>query len=462
MMKADHRFNPAALHQNAAEAINRSGVELLKLATRRPFYQRSPDPFPTRQETETITNKDIIGEPRLAYTDITGRTVARYFARDGHEIGLFDVGYETLRTLVERTIKAKPFNKGLSPEFIEESVFDWWTASYGSDKPDSLAEHLLASTREAVGDHHLIIPLSAIEVERAFEIGQVLIAPMQKQLFIDMAATAKDKNPASAALIDKRFSEMANELGHLTAVHVKVFGEPRFAKSHAERMSFQVAEMFRFMSPAALTWNVQFPCFPYGCFSHRTTTVLTIADAKIAYLSQGILDYGMFSWRMTFAELDRAMKTGFANYAAFFEPVPLTSFKQRVGKAISAYSEGVATFNVSNRLIYAMSALEHLLLRNEQEPIQSGVGDRIAFLISRVADERRAIVANFKKAYTLRSKQVHHLASVDDEATLSEFFKNAWLALHRAMQLMARYEKHTDFLDAIEKIKYSGGEVRSG
>ncbi|PZQ20786.1 MAG: hypothetical protein DI569_14300 [Sphingopyxis macrogoltabida] len=405
---------------------------------------------------ETFTDKDIIGEPKLSYTDITGRTLARYFASEGHEVGLFDEGYDTLRRLVEHALKTKPFNHGLSSEFLEEQIFDWWIESYGADSPTSLADHLIATASAALAEHQLIIPISAVQIERPFRIGDVLVSPMNKKMLAEMGKVAKENNPEQADLIDKRINKFVRELGHLTGVQVKVFGEAEFAKAHAQRRAFQIAEMFRFMSPAAVSWNVAFPCLPHGCHNNRTTTVLTIADDMITNLSQGLLDYGMFSWRMTFAELDRDMNAGFSNFSAFFESAPLTPFQERVGKAISAFSEGVASHNVNNRLIYAMSSLEHLFLRDEQEPIQSGVGDRIAFLIEKDPGKRRAIVSNFKKAYALRSKQVHHLSTVDDEKTLSEFFKNAWMALLRAMELMPNFHTSIEFLDAIETVKYGG------
>lgn len=162
----------------------------------------------------------------------------------------------------------------------------------------------------------------------------------------------------------------------------------------------------------------------------------------------------MFSWRLPFEALDTYMREGFANCAAFFGPQPPNDFQTRVQTAINAYSLGVATPDVADRLIYAMSAAEHLLLRDEREPIQSGVGERMAFLIAKDPGKRREVVANFKKAYALRSKRVHHLAGVDDSETLSAFFYNMYSTLHRAMEMMGRYSDRAAFLDDIDAVKF--------
>ena len=104
---------------------------------------------------------------------------------------------------------------------------------------------------------------------------------------------------------------------------------------------------------------------------------------------------------------------------------------------------------------YAMSAAEHLLLRDDNEPIQSNVGERMAFLIASEADKRREIVANFKKAYGFRSRQVHHLAMINYEDVLDCFFKHMFMMLTAAMDNMPHYKDHADFLDALDRIKFS-------
>lgn len=55
----------------------------------------------------------------------------------------------------------------------------------------------------------------------------------------------------------------------------------------------------------------------------------------------------------------------------------------------------------------------------------------------------------------MRSKQVHHLAGVEDEEVLATFFKNMWVLLFQAINSMPRYKEHSDFLDALDRIKFA-------
>lgn len=448
------KFDRSALHYEAAKALNARGEQLLALATTRPIQPRQPEAFSTRREMETITDKDIISISQMSYTDITGRTQARYFIKNRIEIGLFDDGYHELRKLVELIISKKPLDIGFSLNFIEESVFKWWVSQHQDEAQISLSDSLCSEAEKAFRHHHMIVPIAGLEIERPFRIGIILVAPMDKAMLGRFGLVAIKNNPESADIIRKRSQQIQKELGHLTAVHIEIEGEPEFAATHAKEIAFRVSEMFRFMSPAAPSWNVAFPCFPHGCYEPRSTTVITVEDNDITFLNTSVLEFGMFSWRQSFIELDRDMKAGFLHFSVYFQDKPLTSFQNLLGRSISAFTQGTATHDTGNRLIYTMSALEHLFLRDQSEPIQAGVSERIAFFISKDPDERRKIVANFKKAYALRSKQIHHLSSLVDEEVMSEFFRNAWIAMFSALQNIKRFKTAEGFLDAIDSVKF--------
>lgn len=449
------QFDRSGLHPGAAQSINEAGAQLLPLASSKPIEIKKPLGFQSRIEpVADITDKDIIGEPMSSWTDWSGRTQGRYFVQEGQEISLVEEGYTALRRLVEKVLGAKPFNSGLSSQFLEEEIFRWWRASFRKETEQPLAAHLLDAAEQAISDHEIMVPLSSIEIEQAFYLGSALVTPIDREMLRKYTNKGIEKNPEHADVIRQHGEKMLRELGHLTGVVIKVTGDRIYAKEKALAAAFDMASVLRFMCPAAVSWNVAFPCYPKGCEYIRSSTEIGIREGEMITLSTGLIDLSMFNWRLTFAELDRYMKEGYQNFAAFFGDRPLTEFEKRVRTAVDAYSQGVASHDVSNRLIYAMSALEHMFLRDEQEPIQSGVGDRVAFLIAREPAKRMGVVANFKKAYGLRSRRVHHLTSIDDEEVLSTFFLNAFLAIHSSMRAMPRYRDRKAFLDAIDAIKF--------
>lgn len=451
-------FDRSLLHPGAAAAINRDGLALLEAQQLEQLQSEQPPEFQSRRIPEaTITDADIIGEPLSAWSNMAGQTVGRYFVQDGKVVALREQGYRQLRQLAEKVLRAKPFSSGLSRDFVEIEIFKWWRARLRGEADRELSTALLDASSEAVGEHRMMVPLSNIEIERPFEFGDVLVTPFNQQLIDDFEADGLRRFPDRAADIQLMASRLRKDFGHLTAIQVDIVGERGFARDRIREIAFDVADIFRFMSPPAVSWNIVFACFPAGFEHEPRATVIELRDDRLGEISTGLLGAPSFRWMLSFAELDRDMTTnGFRHCATFLGSEPLTGFQKRVKTGISAYTQGVATTDIRNRLIYAMSAAEHLLLRDENEPIQTSAGERMAFLIAKDADTRRSVVANFKKAYGLRSRSVHHLAMIDNEDVLSEFFKNMWVMLITAIQNMQRFKEHADFLDAIDRAKFGG------
>lgn len=456
-MVAQPLFDRARLHHEAAKALDRRGLELLGLAQRKEFTNQSESAFQSRREPSAhITDKDVVGEIKSAYTDITGKVRQRFFVENRQEVALTEEGYEKLRRLSEQILSTPPFKTGFSTEFIEETVFDWWADFVRQRTTESLSDRLCKSAESAVQRHHLIVPISAVQFQAGFQFGDILVTPMDRNMIAGMFDQALKNHPENREEIERVRNKQLQELAHLTAVHSFVVGEPIFAEEQATNAAFDMASVLRFMSPAALTWNVGFPCYPHGSEHVRSRTLLRIQENSVSGLSGAILDKGLLNWMVSTDELHRYMEKGFKNLSALFEERPISDFQEKVRSSIFVFSEGVGSFDANIRLVYAMSALENLFLGSEQEPIQNSVGERLAFILSDSGKERREILANFKKAYKLRSKQVHHLGTVDDEDTLSKFFQNAWIALHRAMELSLSFKTKSEFLDKIDEVKFGG------
>jgi hypothetical protein len=450
-------FPTHELHSAASEAINRDAAALLIAAEIGLMKPVEAEGFKSRRVLgDPITNKDLVDEPLLGWSNTSGRMVGRYFVRDGKLVALREAGYRQLRLLVEKILRSKPFSRGFSEEFVEVAVFQWWRATLRGELNRQLSLELLDAAKKAFGLHRFMIPLANLEVERAFKFGDVFVTPFDPHLFDKLEEIAANKPPEHAMIILTEARRLRKELSHLAAVQVDVLGEPYFSQQRAHGIASDVASIFRLMSPPATSWNIRYACFPLGLEHDPQSTVIQLNGTELGTIANGILGTPSFRWKLSSIELDEYMKVDhFRNCSVFLSEQLLTPFQQRVKNAISAYSLAVAAVDLRNRMLYAMSAAEYLLLRDEHEPIQASAGDRMAFLIAKDPDARRAVVTNFKKAYGLRSRQVHHLSSVSDEDVLETFFSNMWSMLVTAITNLSRFKEHIEFLDAIDRIKYT-------
>lgn len=446
------------LHPGAAAAIDADGDRLVSLLSARPIKPELKRGFTSRIPTGgTITDKDMVGEPLMAYSDAEGETVSRYFFEKKQQVGLDGDSYQQLRKCVEKISRAMPFREGFSREYLETETFKWCRARYRDPKAPSLSTTLLELYRTEVKPRRVLVPVIGIEFEKPFLLGNVKVTHIRDELFDRGLAYTLGARPAEEHEHIKSGVEFIRKK-HLgwTAVEVVITGEERFAYDRAFAIASDMAAVFRFMSPAAVRANLPFPCFATDKSRVPTRCAYMVDDDTGGFsMTEGIVHNAMHYYRMTFAELDEKMRWGFSKLAMFFDGTKLNDHQQKVRGALMAYSRGIGSFNQDDRLVYAMTAAEHLLLKDGNEPIQGNVGERMAFIVEQEVEARKKVAANFKQAYALRSKYVHHYRSIDDQSVLDEFFYNMFRLMFTAITNMDRVPSQAAFFEMLDNAKFS-------
>jgi hypothetical protein len=99
--------------------------------------------------------------------------------------------------------------------------------------------------------------------------------------------------------------------------------------------------------------------------------------------------------------------------------------------------------------------MESVLLRNDNEPIQQNVGERMAFINANTVEERQRIIRNLKAAYTLRSRFIHHGHTIDQRETVWQLMISAWSLFTTLAKFSQRFETKDELIDHLEAMKLS-------
>jgi hypothetical protein len=102
-----------------------------------------------------------------------------------------------------------------------------------------------------------------------------------------------------------------------------------------------------------------------------------------------------------------------------------------------------------DRLIHALVAVESLLVKDQNEPIQGPLSRRIALLTASTLDDRKQVVADFLKGYTLRSDLVHG-RQLKNEAMANRVLQLCWVAIDVVMRRTQGFRTKEDLLRDLE------------
>jgi len=90
----------------------------------------------------------------------------------------------------------------------------------------------------------------------------------------------------------------------------------------------------------------------------------------------------------------------------------------------------VVTRERSEKLVILLAVLESLFLKNDSEPIQQNLGERLALLSVTNIENRKRILATTRQIYAVRSRFVHRgKATIENVALLDRFMGYSSLSL---------------------------------
>ena len=147
----------------------------------------------------------------------------------------------------------------------------------------------------------------------------------------------------------------------------------------------------------------------------------------------------------------------FKRISHLFNVNSLNAFEKVFLNSVMLYSKAAFTSAPVEKLIYILAALESILLKNESEPIQQNLSERLAFFIAEELADRKHIIKTVKSIYAIRSKYLHHGHYTHSElGTMSDFML---LVFNFFMKLTANLEKFKtkdEFICEIDDYKLAG------
>lgn len=444
------------LHPKAVKNFNeKADILMLELAV----IPQKPSPTPRSSfhpdsfVSAHITEKDIIGEIRFSMVDQAGVKVAKYFKHNDKLIGLHGERYKRLVRISQEMQRTKGLCKRVSVTLLTDLIFDWMKDKYKKTTNLSMVEHVLSKCKESMQELEIWIPIAMLHIQSEIEIGRITLKTITKEMFDRWRAETEKKNLGDNDKIQKMFDKEQKEVQGLAAATIKVCAEPKRAFEIALQETEKSISLLRFFSPSNFHPEITSYCTVLGKESSERTKHLVIREGQLVQINSAIVDKAIRHWVIGDALFSMLERGGLEILSNLLVQERRTEFQEKLLDSLLLYSKSSLAKTPADKLVYILVALESILLKNESELIQQNIGERMAFFIGRNVSERKSIIRNLKKAYTLRSSFVHHGHTIEDLETLKEFMLNTWRFFSHLIQNANRFNTGEQLIDAIEERK---------
>lgn len=443
----------AALHPEAVQRFNELGNRLFgRVKGAQPERQRYVTFKPEVYTGFTLQKEHLAGPITVSKVVVDGRgkTVGWLFPHQGDDIGLIGDAYQELLILAGRICAQPDLRETTSEKFITDTVLDWIRGKHAGLVSESLSDYILRQTDRRVKEREIWLPIYRLYLQSPLTLGRVRFQTVTKEMLDEREAMLVRAKPDATSFVKQHMDQERKKYQGNAAACLTLRAEPLKATQVAFDEASRALALIRFLSPTNWIPDKRSFCDFVGQENTRVRHQLEIANGAIGAVHSSEIDEGESGWALADAWIAQ-----FPGIISNLNKVlsKNSEFACSLLDALQLYSRNSLTADPTDKLVFILVALESLLLKDRNEPIQKNIGERMAFLIGQDVDARKAIVANTGKVYEERSSFVHHGESVNNVEVLAKFMLDAWTCFYTLIQEVDKIATKLQLIQALEDRK---------
>jgi hypothetical protein len=439
-----------------AAVVDQTGKAILDKIRRLDFTSPTDDSFPSERPLGATITPDTIKEtPILWRNDSDGHLVVAFLISGTEVFGLDAIVYAELRPLADKILELSWAKDALSRKFIEETALHWFRSSFRATTPQvSFSGALSAASRDMVRPLDVWAPIAYLEVEEPFEFGPVKIAPISKAVIDRLEAKALGSSPSQRDNIAVLFKDLRSRMQGLAAVVMHVEAEPARAYEDGMTTAQNAIGLLRFFSPVAREIRRVCSTVLLGSEAMPRAQGLVLGEDYFSF-SDGLASPPFF-WRLSKENVSVLSEAGLAKASSLILSNGLSEFSLSVRASLLLYGTGTTLHSPADRLVYALSSVEGILLKHSMEPTEFSVEERMSLLLASDKSGREEVERNVREAYRLRRRHAASVLTPHDENSLAMFARNAHVVLCTALENLNSFPTKADFIEAVDRRKTIG------
>jgi hypothetical protein len=448
------------LHPEAVSALEREAATIFELASQIYASQATP------ADNFLIVNGlsipiDIMWQNQAVIGSTSSDATAVAFRVSDKMVQIRDTDFIVFSRFAERVQVLPDFRDMVSVAAARTVLARWIQSNLenASTLSPGFMHFFTEWVRENVREQTVIFPIYEVIFDGELHVSGVTVRNLSVQELRSWYVRRAEIE-GHPEVLDAGFDEWRRKIADRAAAFVKLLAEPIRAEEIAYAKVDRVLSILRSYSPAMRTAEGRSFCTVYGMEHLESRTVISLQPDGGIRLSQTELGGGP-RWHLTEEYLRDLVRMYFVQTCALLELESPTDFQTRVMNAIDLYSRAALEHRIESKLLFILSAIEHLLLMGTNEPVAANLARRFAYFVGGALEERRAIQRRLRDVYDLRSKFVHHGRGIDNLLLIEEFLRDAWRFFRGAAEVANEYKDKASFLQAMDDEMLSGPMTQS-
>jgi len=411
--------------------------------------------FPSKIEPDLmVTQENNAGPIIRTKCDLDGEPQATYFSVQEESYAIEGHARQALSGISRQIAKTTPLSGCVSYEYIEEKIIEWIISTINGDNRSDPLGQLMRNAERDIEPLTVLVPIKDLEIETEFDMGKARVVCLEEERYsrwVDVIRKAGSLSEEDAQL---RMKELIGAYRGLAACEIDIEGERGYAAEIGFLTAERVSDILAIFSDAAVIPNQKTIARPAEMDAIRYSRAYLETSAGMLGLNVRARDQVLVPWcQISRSDLERFRAWGLEDISKLLTKERFTEMDRAFLNFCSIYSQASYTDNPQKKVIYCLSALESILLKNSNEAIQQNLCERMALLINASLSERKKAMKTIKEAYSIRSKLLHHGKRSKETQVVRNFLPIVRKVFTSIVLNVSRFKQKVDFLNAVDDWK---------
>lgn len=453
-----HTEEPLVLHPNAKSNFDRKAEELVEQLG--PISDKPSPGFSSDHPLREAVSAESIDKAFISVFDSEGAEEAVAWLDEAQgEIGLVDEGLKQFDRLSAGLLKTSALKGALSEGFVRRHLLDWLRIRWnGAESEETFTEFLLKRSKKAVKEREIWLPILSLELTSPLELGRVVLKPITKERIDRWWVQAQEQHGGAANVppqLHRGLLELHGRAQGFAAATFRTSAEPAKAQEKALEHAEAAVGILRAFQPLIRAPYFRSLCKPHGFGEVGGNIDLTMLDGVLEGLEAFLPRDANQRFSLDSDRVAQLWGEGLEQANRLLQSTDRTELEEAILRGLLRYSKSALKGDLSERLLYIVSALESVLLTDPEE-ITRLLSERMAILLGAGFEERKRIQDNVKKAYGLRSKFVHNQGDLTDASALLDFMQDSFEVFRLLLVNADKYQSKKELVSAIDSYKLRG------
>ena len=444
------------LHPEAKLNFDQKANKLLGLVTRSEKQSNPSSFFSKYHPSYVLTPEQITGPVRLTQSDGESSFKGIVFSANNIDYEISETNFKELKKLSEGLYSIKSIYERVSLDFLERVIIEWIEKKLSdSDWETCFTEYLVEKTSDEVKDYVAWIPIGNLKIEFSFRFGNSVIKEIDAEL-IEKWIQDQEKLIPGHPGIDKLQENLKKKYQGHTAVVLKKQGEHEKVFSDAIDEARKFLDIVGIYSLAGLSPRMSSGAYIKGSQFTEGAHMISFDERGSLGLKSTLLNIES----RVFIEINSTIykhfwEYGFGIISRILSKESLTKFEAKVLNFTFLYSKVGSTADPIEKIVYALSALESILLKNGDESIIQNLSERLAFSIAEGIEMRREVIRNVRNIYGIRSRYIHHGQKKEELKDIQTFLFYMRTFHKNILIHTSEYTSKETFINALDDMKFA-------